>query len=60
MVFFIDDLKGKFEFNYKDGKPYLRVLDSSIKRISSPLNDTTPKYEKVTVLEEEEAAQNNR
>ena len=24
-----DDLKGKFEFNYKDGKPYLRVLDNS-------------------------------
>ena len=50
-----DDLKGKFEFNYKDGKPYLRVLDASIKRISSPLSNTAPKFEKVTVLEEEEA-----
>ena len=29
-----DDLKGKFEFAYKDGKPYLRVLDSSIKRLA--------------------------
>ncbi|HEY1199809.1 MAG TPA: helicase SNF2, partial [Niastella sp.] len=29
-----DDLNGKFEFTYKDGKPFLRVLDSSIKRIS--------------------------
>ncbi len=29
-----DDLKGKFEFAYKDGKPFLRVLDSSIKRIA--------------------------
>jgi hypothetical protein len=29
-----DDLKGKFEFTYKDGKPFLRVLDSSIKRIT--------------------------
>lgn len=29
-----DDLKGKFEFAYKDGKPFLRVLDASIKRIS--------------------------
>lgn len=28
-----DDLKGKFEFTYKDGKPFLRVLDTSIKRI---------------------------
>ena len=29
-----DDLKGKFEFTYTDGKPFLRVLDSSIKRVS--------------------------
>jgi SNF2 family DNA or RNA helicase len=29
-----DDLKGKFEFTYKDGKPFLRVLDTSIKRIT--------------------------
>ncbi len=32
-----DDLKGKFEFVFKDGKPFLRVLDSSIKRINTPL-----------------------
>ncbi len=29
-----DDLKGKFEFVYKEGKPFLRVLDSSIKRVA--------------------------
>lgn len=29
-----DDIKGKFEFTYTDGKPFLRVLDSSIKRVS--------------------------
>ena len=28
-----DNLEGKFEFVYKDGKPFLRVLDPSIKRI---------------------------
>jgi len=28
-----DDLNNKFEFTYKDGKPFLRVLDTSIKRI---------------------------
>lgn len=28
-----DDLSGKFEFAYKEGKPFLRVLDTSIKRI---------------------------
>lgn len=30
-----DDLKGKFEFAYKDGKPFLRVLDSNIKRVAT-------------------------
>lgn len=30
-----DDLKGKFEFTYTDGKPFLRVLDSSIKRVTN-------------------------
>ena len=29
-----DELGGKFEFTYKDGKPFLRVLDSSIKTTS--------------------------
>ncbi|MCF3110717.1 SNF2 family helicase [Niabella sp. CC-SYL272] len=30
-----DDLKGKFEFVFKDGKPFLRVLDPKIKRINT-------------------------
>jgi len=29
-----DDLKGKFEFTYKDGKPFLRLLDPTIKRVT--------------------------
>jgi hypothetical protein len=29
-----DDLSGKFEFAYKEGKPFLRVLDTSIKRVA--------------------------
>ncbi len=28
-----DDLSEKFEFTYKEGKPFLKVLDSSIKRV---------------------------
>lgn len=28
-----DDLEGKFTFSYKDGKPFLRILDTSIKRV---------------------------
>ncbi|MFT4023424.1 MAG: helicase SNF2, partial [Flavihumibacter sp.] len=49
-----DDLKGKFEFAYKEGKPFLRVLDSSIKRIN-PLQSPKPKpVEAVVVAEEPE------
>src|SRR5205085_2741367 len=33
-----DDLSGKFEFAYKEGKPFLRVLDSSIKRVATPVS----------------------
>ncbi len=29
-----DELSNKFEFTYTDGKPFLRVLDTSIKRVS--------------------------
>jgi len=31
-----DNLDGKFEFTYKDGKPFLRVLDTTIKRVAAP------------------------
>lgn len=41
-----DDLKGKFEFNYKDGKPFLRVLDTSIKRIAAPASTPFKKVER--------------
>lgn len=30
-----DDLTGKFEFYYQEGKPYLKVLDSNIKKIDT-------------------------
>ncbi|MEO8406753.1 MAG: SNF2 helicase associated domain-containing protein, partial [Chitinophagaceae bacterium] len=30
-----DDLAGKFEFVYKEGKPFLRVLDINIKRVAA-------------------------
>jgi SNF2 family DNA or RNA helicase len=29
-----DDLTNKFDFTYKDGKPFLRVLDTTIKRVN--------------------------
>lgn len=31
-----DELTGKFEFTYKNGKPFLRVLDPSIKKVVNP------------------------
>jgi non-specific serine/threonine protein kinase len=30
-----DDLTNKFEFTYKEGKPFLRVLDTGIKRVAA-------------------------
>jgi len=52
-----DDLKGKFEFTYKEGKPFLRVLDLSIKRVA-PIATGRPKPVEVgvpaAVLPEEE------
>jgi non-specific serine/threonine protein kinase len=37
-----DDLTGKFEFAYKEGKPFLRVLDASIKRVTPAPAPTRP------------------
>ena len=51
-----DGLDGKFEFTYKEGKPFLRVLDTSIRRVS-PVLQSRPKpfAEKEVFAEEEEA-----
>jgi hypothetical protein len=32
-----DNLDGKFAFSYMEGKPFLRVLDPSIKRVEAPV-----------------------
>lgn len=44
-----DDLTGKFEFIYKDGKPFLKVLDTTIKRVSAPPPVSKPSYMQETV-----------
>jgi SNF2 family DNA or RNA helicase len=41
-----DDLTNKFEFTYVDGKPFLRVLDASIKKVA--VVSATEKREAVT------------
>ncbi len=52
-----DDLTAKFEFAYKEGKPFLRVLDINIKRINAPAAPAPrPVYVKEEVLVEEEPA----
>ncbi|MGZ4049380.1 MAG: SWIM zinc finger family protein, partial [Bacteroidia bacterium] len=40
-----EELTGKFEFVYKDGKPFLKVLDPSIKKIAPIIANTTKNYE---------------
>ena len=39
-----DDLSGKFEFIYKEGKPFLKVVDPSIKRVTASLNNKATQY----------------
>lgn len=56
-----DPLEGKFEFSYKDGKPFLRVLDPSIKRVAPVSTASKPKpvvaeAEPVVEAEEEKSA----
>lgn len=41
-----DDLTGKFEFSYHEGKPFLRVLDSTIKKVAINF-DEIAKNEKI-------------
>jgi len=65
-----DNLKGKFEFVYKDGKPFLRVLDNSIKRVVAPVvpvkpvlipvSDKLKEEEKPLLVEEEEKKYSRR
>lgn len=55
-----DDIEGKFEFTYRDGKPFLRVLDPSIKRVAAlPVEKAKPAYIPVQkeVLVEEKVAE---
>lgn len=44
-----DNLTGKFDFYYQDGKPFLKVLDPSIKKVSQAFNAPSIKE---TVLKE--------
>jgi SNF2 family DNA or RNA helicase len=45
-----EDLTGKFEFYYQEGKPFLKVLDPSIKKVSLN-NAPPPKTEHKPIIE---------
>ncbi len=49
-----DDLKGKFDFSYKEGKPFLRVLDPSIKRVAAPPVAPRPVFSPIRETKTEE------
>ncbi len=57
-----DNLEGKFEFTFRDGKPFLRVLDPSIKRVAAPAQPERKPFqmpvqkEKEVLVEEKPAA----
>ena len=56
-----DDLHGKFEFTYKDGKPFLKLLDTTIQRVAStgikqPMSFITPEVKETAVIIEEPPA----
>jgi SNF2 family DNA or RNA helicase len=57
-----DDLTGKFEFSYHDGKPFLRVLDPSIKKLSLQTVPSSSRFktEKETIVEEAAPIQKKR
>jgi len=56
------DWDKKFEFTYKDGKPFLRVLDPSVKRVNAPVQESTTyaskKVVETIVQEEKEIIKN--
>jgi superfamily II DNA or RNA helicase len=47
-----DDLTGKFDFNYQDGRPILKVLDPNIKKIAIPVPEPEPAVQAVAAIEE--------
>ncbi|MFN5478915.1 MAG: SNF2-related protein [Chitinophagaceae bacterium] len=40
------DWEKKFEFSYKDGKPFLRVLDPTVKRVTTVPEEKVPAWKK--------------
>lgn len=49
-----DDWEGKFEFTYRDGKPFLKVLDASLKRVAVPRLNTSVPAASTTLIQEDD------
>ena len=49
-----DDLAGKFEFTYKEGKPFLKLLDFNIKRVVQTTVDTPNRVLPISTLQKPE------
>lgn len=47
-----DNIEGKFEFTYKDGKPFLKVLDTSIKRVAVSAMPASPRTTESFIIPE--------
>ena len=47
------DWQSKFEFTYKDGKPFLRVLDPTVKRVTTPIIEEKPLVQRKEEVKEE-------
>lgn len=52
-----DDLTGKFEFVYQNGKPFLRVLDTTIKKVTQPAGMPSYAGQGSSIKREQAAAQ---
>ncbi|MEO8721636.1 MAG: SNF2-related protein [Ginsengibacter sp.] len=48
-----DDLSGKFEFIYKEGKPFLKVIDPSIKKVAANFQKPHEIQAETAVMEED-------
>jgi superfamily II DNA or RNA helicase len=48
-----DDLTNKFTFTYEQGKPFLRVLDPTIKKVSATASDDIVRQPETMVMEED-------
>ncbi len=55
-----DDLTGKFEFTYENGKPFLRVLDNTIKKVAAAVPEPKRELQEEVVVETQPLAKHEQ